>query len=388
VEYYFSRENLVQDAFLVSKMDKEHYVDLSVIAEFKLMKALTTDDSVILEAVKSSTKISVDDSAKRLRPTVSNARTTLILRNIPSATPEEELKKFLNDAKLPNLVSMRSDVGDNWFVRLESEDAAKQALELVKQLKWEGKTIGCAIKSESLLKGITPGSPPKVGNSGFYMPMQYGYGYYQSGEGGQGGFRQGGRGGSRRPINGNANGMGVDGSDASGKRQGKKGKGRSGREGGGQGREGGSPVGGVDKDAMVAQQPPLNMADFPELESKSGVERVSPREGGWGDKKLDLRSVVAAGPAKAAPMLESVDDKKGPSAPSGNGSAEPKEVNGPIASDNSSAASSSDGGSSSAISPIGEPAGIKNEPKKMSFAQMVQMNGTAQPQNDIKVAAT
>lgn len=226
VEYYFSRENLVQDAFLVSKMDKEHYVDLSVIAEFKLMKSLTTDDSVILEAVKSSTKISVDDSTKRLRPTVSNARTTLILRNIPSATPEEELKKFLSDAKLPNLVSMRSDVGDNWFVRLESEDAAKQALELVKQLKWEGKTIGCAIKSESLLKGITPGSPPKVGNSGFYMPMQYGYGYYQSGDGGQGGFRQGGRGGSRRPINGNANGMGIDGSDASGKRQGKKGRDR------------------------------------------------------------------------------------------------------------------------------------------------------------------
>lgn len=393
VEYYFSRENLVQDAFLVSKMDKEHYVDLSVIADFKLMKALTSEESLILQAVKSSPKITVDETAKRLRPTVSNARTTLILRNIPSSTPEGDLKKFLVASKVPTMVSIRSDVGDNWFVSFETEEMTKAALDLVKPLKWDNKAIGCAIKSESLLKGITPGSPPKVtGNAGFYMPMHYGgaYGYaYPQGEGGQGGFRQGGRGGARRGPGGVVNGAGVGGNgsvdvaEGSGKRPGKKGKARGVREGGVGGREGGSAVGGADKDASkeASQQPPINMADFPELETKGGATKVSPREGEWGDKKLDLRasaaSIVANGLPKSA-ALETLDDKKGSAAaPSGvnalsNGSAD-KEASGPMASDNSSA-TSSDG----ALSPVNDVPAQQPKSKKMSYAQMAQIKG-AQP---------
>jgi hypothetical protein len=38
-------------------MDKEHYVDLSVIADFKLVKALTSDEGQILQAVKNSNKV-------------------------------------------------------------------------------------------------------------------------------------------------------------------------------------------------------------------------------------------------------------------------------------------------------------------------------------------
>lgn len=57
VEYYFSRENLVQDQFLVSKMDKDHFVELSVIMDFKMMQALTMDQSQIIEALKTSAKV-------------------------------------------------------------------------------------------------------------------------------------------------------------------------------------------------------------------------------------------------------------------------------------------------------------------------------------------
>ncbi len=41
----------------MSKMDKEHYVDLAVIADFKLVKALTSDEGQILQAVKNSNKV-------------------------------------------------------------------------------------------------------------------------------------------------------------------------------------------------------------------------------------------------------------------------------------------------------------------------------------------
>ncbi len=54
----FINENLAaQDTFLVSKMDKDHFVDLSVIAEFKLIKQLTTDLDLILSSIKDSEKV-------------------------------------------------------------------------------------------------------------------------------------------------------------------------------------------------------------------------------------------------------------------------------------------------------------------------------------------
>jgi len=57
VEHYFSRENLCQDAFLVSKMDAGHYVEVSVIADFKMVKQLTSDHALILESIKGSDKV-------------------------------------------------------------------------------------------------------------------------------------------------------------------------------------------------------------------------------------------------------------------------------------------------------------------------------------------
>jgi hypothetical protein len=50
-------EASAQDSYLVGKMDKDHYVDVSVIAEFKLIKQLTTDVELILASVKGSDQV-------------------------------------------------------------------------------------------------------------------------------------------------------------------------------------------------------------------------------------------------------------------------------------------------------------------------------------------
>jgi len=399
VEYYFSRENLVQDAYLVSKMDREHYVDVSVIADFKMVKQLTDDGSVILEALKASSKITLDGDGKRMRPTVVNARTTLILRNIPTDTPEDDVRKFVKEAGVGTVVSIRADVGDNWFVTLETEEAAKQALEAVKPLKWEGKSIGCAIKSESLLKGITPGSPPK-GANGAFVPnygaggaVQFGYTYPQGGDAGQGGFRQGsaggGRAGGRRGPGGpgqvKSNGVpsGAEGSEGGQRKAGKKNKARGGREGG---KEGGSPVGGVEKEE-VKPQPPLkmNMADFPELETKGGVPRpVAPVVEMSGGKSI--ASIVANGVPKPPAVAEKEEKKEKAASLAAhvNAVAEPQEANGPTISSGSSSSSAAD--SSPSPSPSGDAVAAALKPKKMSYAQMAQMNGTAAPSLDAKPA--
>ena len=49
---------LLQDSYLVGKMDKDHFVDVSVIAEFKLIKQLTTDVDQIIASVKGSDQVS------------------------------------------------------------------------------------------------------------------------------------------------------------------------------------------------------------------------------------------------------------------------------------------------------------------------------------------
>jgi len=154
VEYYFSRQNLLQDTFLLSKMDKDHFVDISVIAEFKMMKQLTSDIDTILASVKDSEKVIIDEGKKRIKPVPNNERTTLILRNIPTSASEESVKNLLQTVDIPPILSIRADVGDNWFLSFETQDLTKTAMERVKSLKWEDKQIGCAIKSESFLKGL------------------------------------------------------------------------------------------------------------------------------------------------------------------------------------------------------------------------------------------
>jgi hypothetical protein len=50
----------IQDQFLVSKMDKEYYVELSVIASFHLVKVLTANEpneALVVDAIKSSQKV-------------------------------------------------------------------------------------------------------------------------------------------------------------------------------------------------------------------------------------------------------------------------------------------------------------------------------------------
>jgi len=122
--------NAAQDSYLVGKMDKDHFVDVSVIAEFKLIKQLTTDVDLIIASVKGSEQIVIDEAKKRIKPASLNQRTTLILRNIPSDAATDAVEKLLGTLKLPKIVSLRAEIGDNWFATFETEDATKNALVL------------------------------------------------------------------------------------------------------------------------------------------------------------------------------------------------------------------------------------------------------------------
>ena len=57
LEYYFSRENLANDTYLVSQMDGDQYVPIWTVANFNQIKKLTTDIKLITEVLKESSNV-------------------------------------------------------------------------------------------------------------------------------------------------------------------------------------------------------------------------------------------------------------------------------------------------------------------------------------------
>lgn len=70
VEYYFSDENIIKDAFLLKhvKRNKEGYVSLKLISSFKKVKHLSKDWRVVAAALKSrSKKLEINSQGTKLR---------------------------------------------------------------------------------------------------------------------------------------------------------------------------------------------------------------------------------------------------------------------------------------------------------------------------------
>lgn len=70
LEYYFSDVNVVKDKFLLEEFKKDDgWVKLSVLLTFSRLKALTTEDSSIIDALKKceSTIIELDEDKKQIR---------------------------------------------------------------------------------------------------------------------------------------------------------------------------------------------------------------------------------------------------------------------------------------------------------------------------------
>eukprot|EP00123_Amoebidium_parasiticum_P016900 comp23630_c0_seq1/m.40274 comp23630_c0_seq1/g.40274 ORF comp23630_c0_seq1/g.40274 comp23630_c0_seq1/m.40274 type:complete len:747 (-) comp23630_c0_seq1:810-3050(-) len=168
LEYYFSRDNLAQDAYLVSQMNADLYVPISTVASFKMVRSLTEDLELIVEVLKTSPLVQVDEAAEKVRPVASLKRTTLILREVPEATDDEVKQIFANISGCPHPVSVRSDIGNTWFVQFESEDDTLKAHSSIMGGQFKGKPLRARIKSENLLRSSS--FAPKNGVKKPFVP--------------------------------------------------------------------------------------------------------------------------------------------------------------------------------------------------------------------------
>ena len=113
LEYYFSDENLLRDAFLMKHItrNKEGYVSLKLIASLRKIKALSKDHEAIKKAVEQSSKISLNGDGTKLRrlsppPKIDYScgnRSVLVLGLEETTTSEEvenAVKSFGNVIKI------------------------------------------------------------------------------------------------------------------------------------------------------------------------------------------------------------------------------------------------------------------------------------------------
>ncbi|KAJ0023647.1 hypothetical protein NQD34_003546 [Periophthalmus magnuspinnatus] len=147
LEFYFSRENLSKDLYLISQMDSDQFVPIWTIACMEDIKSLTSDLELIVDVLKTSPLVQVDESGEKVRPNYS--RCIIILREVPETTPVEEVEALFNNENCPKTLSAEFAHNSNWYITFQSDNDALQALKYLREeVKiFQGKPIMARIKA-------------------------------------------------------------------------------------------------------------------------------------------------------------------------------------------------------------------------------------------------
>lgn len=147
LEFCFSRENLSKDLYLMSQMDSDQFIPIWTIANMEGIKKLTTNMDLIVEILRSSPMVQVDEQGEKVRP--NHKRCIIILREIPESTPVEEVKALFKNESCPKVISCEFAHNNNWYVTFQSDTDAQQAFKYLREevKTFQGKPIMARIKA-------------------------------------------------------------------------------------------------------------------------------------------------------------------------------------------------------------------------------------------------
>ncbi|MEQ2294673.1 hypothetical protein AMECASPLE_006340 [Ameca splendens] len=147
LEFYFSRENLSKDLYLMSQMDSDQFVPIWTIASMEGIKVLTTDMELILDVLRSSPMVQVDEKGEKVRPNYK--RCIIILREVPETTPVEEVQSLFKNDNCPKVISVEFAHNSNWYITFQSDTDAQQAYQYLREevKTFQGKPIMARIKA-------------------------------------------------------------------------------------------------------------------------------------------------------------------------------------------------------------------------------------------------
>lgn len=162
VDFYFSDSNLPKDKFLKGLVDKdpEGWVEIAVISSFARMKSLSTDQAVIVAAIKESTLLQVSEDGTKLKRNAPLPEKTNFLDNTIYAkgfaaettldTIEEFFTSHLEDGEKITCVRMRRMKDKTFkgsvFVEFNSKATADRVAGLT--LKFTGQDEPLAIMTK------------------------------------------------------------------------------------------------------------------------------------------------------------------------------------------------------------------------------------------------
>jgi len=166
LESYLSPENLKNDASLAN-IAVNGKVAVNALSRIQVIRNLTSDRELLLEALLESSKFELDPSYSWVKiKKKQRERNVLILREIPTDTPVEEIKEiFTGFTDLPEIKSIHSDIGNNWFITFNNQDdCMAAALKLSTEGKFKGESLKVRVKAilaqaEQKSKFTTPTSP-------------------------------------------------------------------------------------------------------------------------------------------------------------------------------------------------------------------------------------
>ncbi|XP_029907545.1 la-related protein 4 isoform X2 [Myripristis murdjan] len=147
LEFCFSRENLSKDLYLISQMDCDQFVPIWTIACMEDIKTLTTDVDLILDVLRASPMVQVDETGEKVRP--NHKRCTIILREVPETTPVEEVEALFKSENCPKVISVEFAHNSNWYITFQSDMDAQQAYKYLREevKMFQGKPIMARIKA-------------------------------------------------------------------------------------------------------------------------------------------------------------------------------------------------------------------------------------------------
>uniref|UniRef100_A0A8C7XNR9 La ribonucleoprotein 4Ab n=1 Tax=Oryzias sinensis TaxID=183150 RepID=A0A8C7XNR9_9TELE len=153
LESCFSRENLSKDLYLISQMDSDQFVSIWTVACMEDIRALTSDMDLILDVLKASPMVQVDEAGKKVRP--NHSRCVIILREIPETTPVQEVEALFQNENCPKVLRAEFAHNSNWYITFQSDLDAQQAFRYLREdVKiFQGKPIMARIKAVNTFFG-------------------------------------------------------------------------------------------------------------------------------------------------------------------------------------------------------------------------------------------
>ncbi|KAH9423679.1 La- protein 4 [Dermatophagoides pteronyssinus] len=127
LEYYFSYKNLSKDQYLVSQMDDEQYVAISIVANFDKIRRLTNDLDLVVQVLRDSTEVTVDETGTKVKP--NSKRRVVILRDVPVEITRDTIIKIFEESKCPvKLEKCESTHNQSYYLYFHGDEDAQKAM--------------------------------------------------------------------------------------------------------------------------------------------------------------------------------------------------------------------------------------------------------------------